>query len=634
MAGVGFTVAVLAAMMSVSAQGLAAGKAVKASSFGYDPLDATKCLQAALNSGAATVVIDGDRGEWCLRQIKLRSNLEIVFGKGVVVRSVPGAFKSKYDMMFRGDDVTNVTIRGEAGANVSMLKRDYLDNKTYAWSEWRHLFAFYDSGRIAVSNLTLSSSGGDGIYIARCKDVRIDNVVVEGHDRQGISVIGAENLYVGNSRFNFTGGTPPSCGIDFEPNRPDECFVNTVVENCEFSFNDSCGVLFHMPRFGPGTRPVGVTIRKCRFVGNGAWGFRLYCSYGDPGVAGQIAVEDCLFSANRFGVCSINGMPHDSLKLVFRNCVFDNRGVKEPAIVFDNGENPFDFGGVTFENTRLYADDADVFRFLGYTGDGVTNVFGTVDVCLPSGSVRPLSMKKIMAKYRPDPAARVFKAATVYRDKLVPTSPEAKVKPHPIFCPGRQYFVQAAPTAGERKIKFLFKQTGTNPSKPVVTITDNVGTLVGKFTLEKDVTEYVMKTTVPDNTHLFAIQTECHNLCGVESDSPGHGIQTDSCLQVAEGTGRKLYFVVPAGSRCVKIEMMAKHGTDLTARIVDASGQVRESVEKWSGGRILTIDRTPTATYEIWHLEIVETKKTFDLRFGGDVTAVLSDSPEACLKAR
>ena len=601
--------------------------------FGYDPENATKCLQSAIDSGARTVIVDAAPGTWFIEPIRLRSDLELVFGEGVTVRAVPGAYKGIYSMMFRGDGVTNVTIRGERGATLSMLKRDYLDAERYRWSEWRHMLAFYDSGRIAVSNLTLSASGGDGVYIARCRDVRIENVLATGHDRQGISVIGAENLYVGHSRFCATAGTPPACGIDFEPNKETECFVSNVIEDCTFDGNESCGVCFHIPHFGPQTRPLGVTLRDCRFTGNASWGFRLYASWGDPGVAGTIRVENCLFATNRAGVCWIGGMPSDSLKVAFSGCTFDHRGVAGPAIVFDNGESPFDFGGVSFERTRLLADTEDVFQFLGYTGDGVTNVFGTVEVCLPSGDVRCLSMEKVSLMYPPDPAARAFRAATVQRKLLHPVADRLKGTARPVFCRGRQFFVQSAPDPGERRLRFHCRRFGANPYRPEVTIHDKVGTLVGKLTLAEDVTEYVLKTTVPGNTHTFTVNSR-GNLCAVESDAAGHGILADSRVQIADAAGRDLHFSVPAGSRQVKVELLAKKGTGLSVRILDAAGKVRAETVKTDAGRILTVDREPTAGPEIWTLAVLAMERPFELRLGGDVTAVVSESPAACLETR
>ena len=157
--------------------------AVAASAFGWNSTNATAALQAAIDSGARTVVVDAVRGDWLLEPVKLRSNLEIVFGEDVRVRAVPGAFRSKYDMMFKGQGVTNVILRGKSGATLEMCKKDYLDAERYKWSEWRHMIAFYDSADIVIENLSLSSSGGDGVYVARCKNVRLEDLTCTGHNR-------------------------------------------------------------------------------------------------------------------------------------------------------------------------------------------------------------------------------------------------------------------------------------------------------------------------------------------------------------------------------------------------------------------------------------------------------------------
>ena len=46
--------------------------------------NATKALQAAIDAGARTVVLDAGRGDWCIEPIKLRSNLELVFGENAL----------------------------------------------------------------------------------------------------------------------------------------------------------------------------------------------------------------------------------------------------------------------------------------------------------------------------------------------------------------------------------------------------------------------------------------------------------------------------------------------------------------------------------------------------------------------
>ena len=84
-------------------------------------------------------------------------------------------------------------------AVLKMNKKDYQDPSRYARSEWRHTVSLRGAERIKLLNLTLRSSGGDGVYVgagknlAGCRDVELDHVICEDHHRQGISVISAEN---------------------------------------------------------------------------------------------------------------------------------------------------------------------------------------------------------------------------------------------------------------------------------------------------------------------------------------------------------------------------------------------------------------------------------------------------------
>ena len=294
----------------------AAPDVVNAADFGYSPVNATKALQAAINSGARTVVVGAERGEWCIEPIRLRSNLELVFGAGVCVRAVPGAYRGRYDMMFTGKGATNVTIRGEAGSSLSMCKVDYLDASRYEWSEWRHLLAFYDCSDIAVSNMVLSASGGDGVYIARCRNMRLENLLCADHDRQGVSVIGAENLLIRRCRFCCTSGTPPQCGIDFEPNSKNasESFVSNVIEQCEFDGNAAAGVWMHIPNLTSARKPVSLTFRDCRMRGNGTVGAGMFVAWDDAKAGrGRVDFERCVLSGNLKGALRISSMPPDKL---------------------------------------------------------------------------------------------------------------------------------------------------------------------------------------------------------------------------------------------------------------------------------------------------------------------------------
>ena len=627
----------LAVIVIVSVAPCRGADTVRASAFGFNATNATAALQAAINSGARTVVVDAGQGDWMIAPIKLRSNLEIVFEENVRVRAVPGAFGGRYEMMFTGRGVTNVTLRGKAGASLEMFKKDYLDARRYIWSEWRHMLAFYDSAGITVENLSLSSSGGDGVYIARCGNVRLENLLCAGHNRQGISVIAAENMLVRRCRFCFTEGTPPQCGIDFEPNAGKEYFVSNVIEQCEFDGNFSSGASFHIPHLSSASRPVSILFRNCRFNGNGQRGMGVYATWNPAhSVRGHIDFENCTFAGNVNGGISLSAMPPQGFAVNFRNCLVDGRGCKTSPISFNNGSSPFDFGGASFSNVTVLADSADVVSFYGMTGVGVTNVFGNVSIVTPDGRTSDLSLASFAAAHKPDPSAGAFRAASMRLQNLSTRSPDARPKPDPVFCRGRQLFVQEVPRAGKWTFRFLTRQVtsgnGGHPVEVVVEIRDRVGTLVDSFTVKEPEREYVLESA-RDNIYLFTVNSRM-NECAVQSPYPGHGIRTDSRLRIYPGDGRKLWFVVPAASKKVAFELMAAPTRPLTVRVLDGAGRVRATLDKACEGHIVNIDRKPTVENEVWLLEVLECGDNgfFDVRMGGNVVAVLSDSPEACLE--
>ena len=87
---------------------------VRAADFGWDLEDATECLQRAIDSGAKTVIVDPQQGDWIVRPIKLtNSNVEVVL-KGVSIRAKRGEFRDKHDSLIQiSGGATNVTLRGE-----------------------------------------------------------------------------------------------------------------------------------------------------------------------------------------------------------------------------------------------------------------------------------------------------------------------------------------------------------------------------------------------------------------------------------------------------------------------------------------------------------------------------------------
>ena len=254
--------------------GIALGaETVKASSFGFKADNATECLRKAIDSGAKTVVVDNTGSDWIIDQVKLRSDLELVIADGVTVRALPGAFKGQNDCLFSAWDARNLTLRVEGKARLVMNKKDYQNAAEYKWSEWRHLISLRGCENVTISNLTLESSGGDGIYVSTsskmpgCRNVLIENITALDHHRQGISVISVDKLVIRNSKFNNTSGTPPAAGIDFEPNKPNEWISDCLVETAS-STTTPCGVLFSSFSPDASSKPVSATVRNCTAGGN------------------------------------------------------------------------------------------------------------------------------------------------------------------------------------------------------------------------------------------------------------------------------------------------------------------------------------------------------------------------------
>ena len=239
----------------------------KASWWGYDTADSTEAIQSAISCGVKKLIIDAQSGPWYVRPLKGVSNQEIVIEKGAVLCAKRGAFKDRLDVLLDYRKVENVKISGPG--ELRMWREDYTNRADYCWSEWRHALSFQGAKNVTVENLTISRSGGDGIYVNDMTDTVIRNVTCDRNYRQGISVISAENLLIEGCTLSNTAGTAPAAGIDFEPNSNRERLVNCTMRNCLLKDNQVCGILFALFYFDATTRPVSISVENCRVVGNG-----------------------------------------------------------------------------------------------------------------------------------------------------------------------------------------------------------------------------------------------------------------------------------------------------------------------------------------------------------------------------
>jgi len=107
--------------------------------------------------------------------------------------------------------------------------------------EWGMGINIVGSRNVHVTGLTIRDCWGDCIYVGRSngvesRDVEIDNCLLTGSRRQGISVVACYGAEMHDLEIRDIRGTDPQAAIDVEPNAGDTCsgawIRNVTVRNC------------------------------------------------------------------------------------------------------------------------------------------------------------------------------------------------------------------------------------------------------------------------------------------------------------------------------------------------------------------------------------------------------------------
>jgi hypothetical protein len=129
---------------------------------------------------------------------------------------------------------------------------------------------------VLIQDLSIEETGGDGIYLGDFdgkhanRNVVFRRVDCNGNNRNGISVISAENLLIEDCRLRNTIGTEPRAGIDFEPNSPDELLVNCVMRNCIAEDNAGTGYQICPQSMNSSSKPISINLVNCVSRHNGS----------------------------------------------------------------------------------------------------------------------------------------------------------------------------------------------------------------------------------------------------------------------------------------------------------------------------------------------------------------------------
>ncbi len=247
---------------------------VSAAWYGFTGVDDTTALNAAINSGASVVLIPAMETSWQTHPLSITGDhpLLIVFEPGAIVEAIEGGFTGRTDWLLTIHDRDDVRIVGY-GAELRMRREDY-QGGAYRRSQWRHAIAIAGSERVTVEGLTISGSGGDGVYIGvsrphrrPARTVVLRDLTLRDHHRQGITVVSVVGLLIENAIVSGTRGHPPAAGIDFEPNQPTEYVRDVVVRDVCIRDNRGPALLFALHQFEPWSFPVDITMENVVAVG-------------------------------------------------------------------------------------------------------------------------------------------------------------------------------------------------------------------------------------------------------------------------------------------------------------------------------------------------------------------------------
>ncbi|WP_170974094.1 right-handed parallel beta-helix repeat-containing protein [Peribacillus simplex] len=217
----------------------------------------------------ATGVI-GDRNERIKPTggVSLGNNIELKLSPNAILKAITN--NSESYAIVRVADKSNVKI---SGGGIIQGDRNTHKGKD---GEWGYCIALSGASNVTIKDVKVMDCWGDGIFLGAgiesgvtpSTNINIKGINANNNRRQGISIIFADNVLISNSRFENTNGTPPSSGIDLEPE------IGYSVKNVQIKdshFYNNAGFGIQVNGKVEGTKVTGNTCDQ-----NGASGIVLY----------------------------------------------------------------------------------------------------------------------------------------------------------------------------------------------------------------------------------------------------------------------------------------------------------------------------------------------------------------------
>lgn len=348
----------------------------------WDPIDATDEFQAAIDSGADTIIVK-NHGLWNVGQIRLRSNLTIVLDEKVRLLVLPGILTRNYHKWFSGHELENIRIigkgTGEDRPEFRMRKSEYTDDEN---QRRMHILQLTASRNIEIRNLIFRDSGGDGIAMSG-KDLLVEDCLIENSRRGGLNTGNSENYTVRNCVIRGSNGVSPQYGIACEFHQSNgrdnqERARNLRIENCTIEKNHGPGIYFFgYGATGPlrrGGHRLSAVVKDCIVQDNLSAGIRVARSHSGKGVWGDedvVRITGCHVKNNGWEGNGAHGWTNlyifskspEGPKVEIDNTTFEYQDgptgpMNFPIMLYDRFKG-YELGGIYFGEGVKVIDDVD-----------------------------------------------------------------------------------------------------------------------------------------------------------------------------------------------------------------------------------------------------------------------------------
>lgn len=615
---------------------------------GFNPANATKALQAALDSGADKVIVPDVGKPWIVTPLQLRSNQTVIFKPGVVILAKKGKFHGLNDSLFTASGVKNLTIIGD-GATWRMHKKDYANPKKYKHAEWRMGLKILGSSNVTIEGLTIEKTGGDGIYISGgsgqsySKNITIRNVILYDNYRQGISVISADHLRIENVIMRNTGGTPPMAGIDFEPNRAGQRLSHIVMKDCLTWGNHGSGYALYLVNLNRSSEPVSIHIEDCRAIGDNAQSVTITTT-NDVAKApkGQVTFEDCVFRGSKTGGIKIS-KPAKALKVVFDDCK-----LIRPAMDYSHA-TPIQFstrshatgaiGGVVFDDFKII--DPLGRKSIGYVlHRAVVPLKKVTGNIIVKGTKRTQHFKlspKLLKKW--SPGTNFAKVSYINLSKVtwLASAAPTRLKLNKATLRKHAQYALYAGKGDKVKVEIKYGQIGRYSGKAMkVDVTAPLGkSMYARRIPFKKITAV---SFIAPKSGLYQLNMQPGaNYCRLVTSTNPIAMVTPKNGFDMNGSGGNYYFWVPKGTKQLAIRGSGSGNEAFGMTLVRPDGTIVKSIKKIIGMVQITGKTTPSQTGQIWKLKLAPAPGLF---FGDHsvkllgVPPLLSTAPQAVIRSK